>query len=166
MKIHDDHFYHGATLTQIAEHPQFTAINAFKSKAIISRSAFIINDNIGVFHKYATNPAGRYKEYVFTFKLEHLEELERLQKKAEKVFLALVCVKDREICCLPYESLLNLIAMRRNRAGFNEEQYAILATIPKRKAFRVYVNSPGKKNTMLAQIIIPRKDFPEKLFNN
>lgn len=30
MKIHDDHLYHGAALTQIAEDDQFTAINALK----------------------------------------------------------------------------------------------------------------------------------------
>ncbi len=30
MTIHDDHMYHGAALIQIAEHPQFTAINSLK----------------------------------------------------------------------------------------------------------------------------------------
>jgi hypothetical protein len=45
MKINDDHMYRGAALTQIAEHPRFTAINAFK----FSRSAFKANDGIGIY---------------------------------------------------------------------------------------------------------------------
>ena len=58
MKINDDHMYHGAALTQIAEHPQFTAINAFKHANRPSRSAFRINDDIGVYLKYASKPKG------------------------------------------------------------------------------------------------------------
>lgn len=41
MKIHDDHLYHGAALTQIAEHPLFIAINALKvgGKRFVSHTA-------------------------------------------------------------------------------------------------------------------------------
>ena len=67
MKINDDHMYHGAALTQIAEHEQFTAINAFEHGGKTSRSAFIVNHDIGVYLKYAGKPVGRYKEYQFTF---------------------------------------------------------------------------------------------------
>ena len=40
MKITNEHLHHGAVLNQIAEHRQFTAINALKVKGKVSRSAF------------------------------------------------------------------------------------------------------------------------------
>jgi hypothetical protein len=54
MKITDEHMIHGAALTQIAEHKQFTSINAFIHKGKTSRSAFKINDGIAVFLKFAS----------------------------------------------------------------------------------------------------------------
>jgi len=49
MRISDEHFYHGAALTQIAEHPKFTVINGFRINKKLSRSAFKVNDGIGIF---------------------------------------------------------------------------------------------------------------------
>lgn len=49
MKINDDHLYHGAALTQIVEHSQFAAINAFTVDGRISRSSFLVNNDIAVF---------------------------------------------------------------------------------------------------------------------
>jgi len=165
MKINDDHLYHGAALIQIAEHDQFTAINAFTYRGGKSRSAFRINDEIGVYLKYSSKPTPRFKEYPFAFRSENLEELKALRKKTSSVFIALVCVKDRHICCLPYNDLLELIARRQRGKGSPEDQYTILATLPARKEFRVYVNAPGVKKTMLGKVImIARKNFPDKLF--
>ena len=105
MKINDDHMYHGAALTQIAEHKQFTAINAFEHGSKKSRSAFIVNRVIGVYLKYAGGPVGKSKEYLFTFLAQQLSELDSLEKKTGKVCVALVCVKDRQICGLPLAQL-------------------------------------------------------------
>ncbi|NOT46536.1 MAG: hypothetical protein HOP17_02135 [Acidobacteria bacterium] len=165
MKIHDDHLYHGAALTQIAEHKQFTAINAFKLKVGASRSAFVINDEIGVYLKYATKPMPAYKEYPFTFRSEHLEELASISKKCKSVFAALVCVKDRQICCLSYEELLQLVEKRKRSRGSNEDQYTVLATLPENKSFRVYVSPAGAKKSILGSpIIISRRAFPDRIF--
>ena len=57
MKIDDDHMYHGAVLLQIAEHPRFTAINTIELSGQKSRSAYRINDRIGIFLKYASKPS-------------------------------------------------------------------------------------------------------------
>ena len=97
MKINDDHMFHGAALTQIAEHPEFTAINAFKMGKRVSRSAFRINDDIGVYVKYASKPKAPFDEYVFTFNSEHLEELDAIAKVVSDAYLALVCVEGRHI---------------------------------------------------------------------
>lgn len=165
MKINDDHMYHGAALTQIAEHEQFTAINVFEHDGRKSRSAFIVNHDIGVYLKYAGRPVGRYKEYQFTFLSDHLGELDRLDQKTNKVFVALVCVKDRQICVLSLAQLRELLKRREKSAGRKEGQYVIGATLPEGKAFRVYVNTPGKRGETLGKaVVVTRNKFPNALF--
>lgn len=164
MKINYEHLYHGAALNQIAEDPHFTAINAFKPNGQVSRAAFRINDDIGVFLKYCSDPVGTFDEYRFTFQAEQMEELEQLAEKCDKVFLALVCVKDGHVCCLPYSEFTKLVKRRRARKGEDEEQYQVLVTLPEGKAFRAYVNAPGVRKKMLGEIKIPRNAFPSSLF--
>lgn len=100
MEINDDHLCQGAALTQIAEHPQFTAINAIMADGRISRSSFLVNNDIAVFLKYAEKPTKTFNEYVFTFRSDHLKEIEHIEQKAGKAFVALVCVQARQICCI------------------------------------------------------------------
>lgn len=165
MKVHDDHLYHGAALIQIAEHPQFTAINSFKTGDGVSRSAFRINDDIGVYLKYASKPKKPFYEYQFTFQDSHLEELKEIANSTNRLYLALVCVEARHICALSFKKLLGLIDRRVERMGSSENQYALLVTMPANKAFRVYLNLPGKRKKMLGKpLLVPRNEFPGVLF--
>ncbi|MDH0865616.1 hypothetical protein [Mitsuaria sp. GD03876] len=165
MNIHDDHMYHGAALIQVAEHPQFTAINSLKINGTIVPVAYKINDETALYLKYATKPKLAHQEYVFTFTSEHLADLKTIQAKNSKTFIALVCIHDREICCLSYDELDALVTRRREAKGEEEEQYAVLVTAPKGKELRVYVNAPGKKNAMLGkEMKVPRKAFPSMVF--
>jgi hypothetical protein len=124
MKIHDDHMYHGAALIQIAEHPQFTAINSLKMNGANYANAYRINDDISVYLKYGNNPNKSFREYQFTFSQAHLAELSAIAQANHRTFLALVCVKAREICCLKYSQLLSMIDQRKAAAGKQESQYA------------------------------------------
>jgi len=165
MKIHDDHLYHGAALTQIAEHPQFTAINALKIAGKTIHVAYRIHDDISVYFKYATKPVPRFQEYIFTFTTDHIKELSQIAHATPKTFIALVCVKDREICCLPYSDLQKLIARREKALGASEDVHTILVTVPKGKSLRVYVNAPGKKKTILGEeLVVSRNAFPGGIF--
>ena len=165
MKIDDDHMYHGAALIQIAEDPQFTAINSFKLSTGVSRSAYRINDDIGVYLKYASKPTPAFREYGFTFQKQQLTELQELADATAHVFVALVCVQARQICCLRYADLVGMIAARKKAKGVPERQYVILATVEAGKRFRVYVNKPGAKGTMLEKaLVIKRNDFPSAVF--
>lgn len=165
MHIDDDHRHHGAALIQIAEHPLFTAINSFKLTSGVSRSACRINDTIGIYLKYASAPLGRHKEYGFTFHEEHLDELEQISQTV-KTYMALVCVEDRHICCLAYSDLTGLIERRVAARGAKETQYVVLVTAPKNKKFRVYINAPGVRNTMLGKPLkVGRSDFPKLIFS-
>ena len=165
MRINDDHMYHGAALTQIAEHRAFTAINAFKRNGDKSRSAFRINDNIGAFIKYASAPRGKHDEYLFTFQKAHLRELALLREQCRKVFVVLVCIEDKEICVLSDSELNRLITSRSNAFGRPEDQYQVLVTAPANKQFRVYVNSPRVKGQALGETMIKRSAFPGALFS-
>jgi len=81
------------------------------------------------------------------------------------VYLALICVEGREICCLQYAQLTTLVAARRNARGADESQYTVLVKMPFRREFRVYVNEPGRKNIMLGEVLVPRRAFPDRLFS-
>ena len=165
MKILEEHFNHGAALNQIAEHKSFTAINALKVKGKTYRSAFKINDRIAVYLKYCTNPKGRYREYQFTFSKSQLRELTDIGAVGDNLHLALVCVKDREICCIPYKDFTNMIEARQEDAGCKEDQYQLLVTLKKSQAFRIYMNQYGRKNAMLGkEQKVTRKSFPNELF--
>jgi len=166
MHIDDDHLYHGAALIQIAEDPRFTAINSLKIGSKTISVAYKINDEIAVYLKYASKPTPAHKEYTFVFKEGQLNELATIAKHNHQTFVALVCVADREICCISYKTLTALVAQRKIASGGkSEEQYVVLVTAQKGKSLRMYMNQPNKKNTIMGkQILVSRKDFPEALF--
>ena len=167
MKIRNDHMFHGATLLQIAEHPRFTAINSLTVLGKKSRSAYRINATIGVYLKYAAKkPSKNLGENSFTFTSAHLKELREISKQMQKAFLALVCVKDREIACLSLDHLWELVERRRQDSGRREAQYVVLVTARERKALRVYVNASGHKNLYLGQpLVVKRNAFPGNIFD-
>ena len=166
MRINKDHLYHGAALTQIAEHPRYTSINAFRYQRKNSRSAFKVNDTIGLYLKYATEPSpgGRYKEYLFNFRSQHFRELRQLKKGTANIFVGLICVRDKEICCLHYDELIELVKERQQELMGFEDQYAILVKLSQGSSFRVYLNQPGTKGKALNHFVIPRRNFPARLF--
>jgi len=165
VKIDNDHLYHGAALIQIAEHPQFTAINSLKVKGEVVRAAYKINDHIAVYLKYAAKTHGRFKEYVFTFHSDHLETIEALADANPETFIVLVCVKGRHICCIEASELSELIESRKEAAQTEEDTYTVLVTMPSGKSMRVYMNQPGQRKTMLGKpLIVSRSAFPNVLF--
>ena len=164
MKINDDHMYHGAALTQIAEHPVFKAINAFWSNGKKSSCAFRINDTTGIYIKYAGVPRGSASEYVFTFTQTHLAELTKLREHCTSDFAVFVCIGAKAICTLSYGQVMKLIKLRQKARGESEEQYQIIITAPANKQFRAYVNKPSRKGLMMGQTKVARNAFPEILF--
>ena len=164
MKIRDDHMYHGSALIQIAEHEMFTAINSLKIGKRVISMAYKINDQVAVYLKYASAPHGAHDEYVFTFRDEHLKDLQDIAKRHDKVFIVLVCVEDREICYVTFNDLQAMINARNAANGGAEEQYTVLVTAPKGKGLRIYMNAPGKKNTALGKKIVSRNGFPDVIF--
>jgi len=165
MKIHDDHLYHGAALIQIAEHSQFTAINSLNIHGETHRSAYKINDHIGVYLKYCVSPTKPYGEYTFTFNSRHLQSLLLARSQVKTLFLVLVCVEVRGICCVSYDELTTMIENRRKYKKNEESQYIVKVTVPEGKSMRVYMDFPGQKKTILEkEIVVARNRFPGLLF--
>ena len=106
-------------------------------------------------------PGGGWRDVFVT-----IEELASLEEKYEgKVCVVLVCIKAEEICVLQLADLNKRIGRRtKENGGQEEEQYTLLATVPKGKSFRVYMNSPGEKKKSLKQQIVPRNAFPGHIF--
>lgn len=120
--------YHGAALTQVAEHPQFTAINAFSYAGHSSRSGFLVNHDVGIYLKYATTKTRRFGEFKFNFTIDNMAEIDALAQKAEKVFLVFVCVPAKEICCIRRTELVSMIAQRELAKGTSEDTHTVLVT--------------------------------------
>lgn len=137
-------------------------INSFRDGGRTSRSSFVVNHDIGIYLKYASKPTRPYGEYGFVFHADHLVELAALNKKTEKTFIVLVCVYAKEICCITYSELQTFIAKRKYTRGQEEESYTVLATAPKGKSFRVYVNSPGVKKNYTRPGYYFAKSVPER----
>lgn len=166
MKLHDDHLYHGGALIQIAEHDKFTAINSLKIGKDKYTNAYRINDDTAVYFKYSSNPNASHREYTFSFKAEQIESLREISESCGRTYLALICVKDREICCISHAELTSLIESRKIAKGSDEDQYTILVTAPVGKGLRIYVNAPGVKGKMLGEpLIVPRSAFPNIVFS-
>ena len=169
MHINEDHMYHGAALTQIADRPEFKAINAFPG--LKARGAFRINDDIAIYIKHASAPTKTvHEEYLFGFSPNNLAEVEELKKRCGKVFIVLVCVKDKEICVLTSAQFSKLIENRlkdyRAAYGKEDKQPTILVTAQSGKKFRAYVNQAKKKGGLIGEIKIARNEFPGALFSN
>lgn len=166
MKINEEHLYHGAALIQIAEFSTFKAINPFiLPDGSNSRSTYVVNTDKAVYLKYASKPKKPFNEYVFTFSLSNLKELEELERHFKtRVFVAMVCLEAQEICAITLEELKQHIERRKAARGKNETSYQIIVTAPANSAFRVYVNEPGKKKSALGKQNVRRNHFPGVIF--
>jgi len=168
VKIEDQHLYHGAALTQIAENDEFTAINPLDLLGKRLSSAFRINDNIGVYLKYNAVKPKPNGEFPFTFSQDSLKELAGMAEHLhlKKVFVVLVCYKAREVCVVTLQRLKEMVATREKAAGKAEDQYVLLVTAPKNSQLRLYLNVPGKKGKLLknTETKVPRNSFPAVLF--
>lgn len=164
MKIRLEHKNIGAAVMQIAEHDQFTAINALKLNEKAISNTFLINSHVAVLCKYATEPS-RIGEYAFTFTEDQMDTLSLLLPKHESFYFGLVCVEGSEICCLSKSQFEQLLEYRKASAGKDESQYTILVTIKTGSSFRAYVNAAGKKGKYAVKsLTIARKAFPDVMF--
>ncbi len=167
MRIHDDHFYHGAALVQVVEHPKFEAIDVLTVNGSRCETGFLVNQRTALYMRYRKEKKPSFDEHVFKFSDESVSEIKRARREHERLFLGLVCVEGREICCLPYETFTSVLKKRRAAEGPDRSaSFDIIVALPARGRFQVYANAPRQRGTILSgtKHVIPRGDFPSALF--
>ncbi|MCK4660414.1 MAG: hypothetical protein KAV82_12900 [Phycisphaerae bacterium] len=134
--------------------------------------AYVVNNGIGVYLKYRCRPnrtensdGKQTSFYQFQFDREALAILKAMKQKYDHIFLGMVCVEAEEICCLPYDSFIELQSRRKKAKGAIEDQYTLTVALLSGGKFRVFVTPPGRRKVSLGDLVlVARKDFPEKLF--
>ena len=172
MHIDEDHLYYGAAVIQIAEHESFTAINDHREQGAPIECVYKVNHDKWVYLKYRTkrsrsytDEGSRYYEYQFIFNRDSLAQIERLHAQNTPVFLGLICVQDREICCLSHAELLDLVGRRRRSRGIDEDQHVIYVSLREGGAFRCFVARPNTKGRRIGKpLTVARKKFPGRIF--
>jgi hypothetical protein len=101
MKIQQKDLYHGAALTQIAEHPSFKALN----KADAKYGHYLVNDNRRLLVKPTTEEEPTWQ---FTFQTNDLDTLRADVAGGFETFVVLIC-GTKTICLLSAEDLPSLI---------------------------------------------------------
>lgn len=165
MKINDDHMFHGAALVQIAEFGQATSIKPFIYKRKVSRSAFVINGKTADYLKFRREASGS-GEYSFQFTMHNRGELRQLAVKYKRrLFIGLICVDAREICCIAYDDFQRMVNARRIAVGRDEKEITMGASLRPGGRFEVGVNEPGRRGRYEDGQNVPRSDFPRSLFD-
>lgn len=165
MKIDAIQKYHVQVLAQIVGHQKFDSIKVFKPFQGFLRRAYLVNQNTGLYIKYAKKPNNNLnQEYVFTFRRDNMRGLEEMTANAKCLYIALACVEDKDICGISYEQLLDLVE-RRKKIRKAEVQHGLFVTVNKEGSFQVYVYTPGTYGKILGDPMIAyHEDFPKMLF--
>lgn len=175
-RIQCEDLLHGAGLTQIAEHPTFTAINPFETGGRRLRKSFLVNNNIGVYLKYRCEPS-QAGTYYFPFDGVELANIGLLADHREQTFIVLICAtlpegqsitnNNGDICALPYQDFTDLIERLRQARPGHTGNFQICVSCGTRTRFHVSVNTPGRRQTPIGnEIIVPRNAFPAMLFED
>ena len=144
MKIQTKDFYHGAALTQIVEHPSFTALN----KADEKYGHYIVNHDIRLIVKYSSPGNGPWR---FTFNSDDLETIQNDIGDDVSFYACLVCGAET-ICLLDEEDLKFIIDTESNEAQW------VRVDSPVGKSMRVS-GSQGKLNHTVAHNVFPNRMF-------
>jgi hypothetical protein len=144
MKIQTKDFYHGAALTQIVEHPSFTALN----KAGDKYGHYIVNYDIRLIVKYSSPGNGPWQ---FTFNSDDLEIIQNDIDGDASFYACLICGEET-ICLLGEEDLQKLID-----TDTNDIQW-VRVDSPPRRSMRV-TGSQGKLGHTVAHNVFPNRLF-------
>lgn len=144
MKIQLQDLYHGAVLTQIAEHTSFKALNKVDSQY----GHYLINHDTRLFVKYLSKEISPWH---FRFSYNELQSIQSDLETSARVFLCLVCGGET-ICALNIQEFSNLIDVTLNESQF------VIVEVPPGGSMHV------KGSVGQLQKTLPHNSFPNKLF--
>lgn len=139
--------YFGIAFTKII---RLNKVNSLRPYASGDNSAYILNENIGIFIKYS---AKRLSPWTFTFLKDHQDKIQRIADQYSKVFLLLVCNDDGVVC-------LSFLELKKVLDDKYQESEWIRVSRKKRESYAVS-GSNGK-----LKFKVGPGDFPKKIFND
>ena len=146
MKIQAKDLFHGAALTQIVEHPSFTALNKVDEKY----GHYLVNANIRLLVKYSSPVNSPWQ---FTFNQSDLGSIhEDIIDDGVEFFACLVCGTET-VCLLGEEQLIAVIDLNAGDAQW------VRVEIPAAGASMRVKGSAGKLRGT-----VTHKAFPNALF--
>lgn len=145
--IKEFEFYHGIVFARILHGTnKEVKIRPYPSS---DNASYVLNDKIGIYIKYSSK---RLTPWRFTFKKEHQDEIELMQKDLKEVFLLLVC-NDDGVVCLSSSELKKIL----------DDQHDPIEWITAKRHKREMYSVKGS-NGKLGFKIGPN-DFPQKIFD-
>jgi hypothetical protein len=144
MKIQEQHLYHGAALTQIAEHKSFKALNRASAKY----GHYLINTDRHVFIKYRKNSTTPWQHILSA---DEMNSLIAACKMNEHVLLCLVC-GNVTICALDKTEIFTVLDLT------STAQQWVKIEIPKGGSCHV----SGSNGALVK--VVPHNSFPDKAF--
>ncbi|WP_077618364.1 hypothetical protein [Bacillus sinesaloumensis] len=144
MKIQMQDLYHGAVLTQITEHPSFTALN--KPDSLYGH--YQVNHDTRIFVKYLSKETSPWS---FKISVSEMQSIQSDMDVTKNVFLCLVC-GQQTICALNIQEFSNLIDLTSS-----ENQY-INVEVPTGGSMHVIGTAGSLERTLR------HNSFPDKLF--
>ncbi len=144
MKIQEQDLYHGAALTQIAEHKSFKALNRGSTKY----GHYLVNTDRHFFIKYRKPTRSPWQH---TLSADEMKALIAACKKQEHVWLCLVC-GNVTICALNKAEISTVLDLT------SAAQQWVKVEVPQGGSCHV-----SGSNGALSKVV-PHNSFPEKLF--
>ena len=175
MKIDKYQHFYGAALIQIVEDSRSPVVQAMKLKGRRVVDAFQVNEDACICFKYASGPGRKssWGDYSFNLSRQLLADLGRVESAGKRVWLGLICVAGKEICCLPYSQLLSIIEERRPYMQVHypercdEDNYIIGVDMQPGRYLRVGISAPWKvKKAAITEYKIPRNAFPSAILRD
>jgi hypothetical protein len=153
----------GVAFYQIAIHSKFTSIN--KLDLYESRSAFLINNDIGKYLKHAKETTTVRNECRFGFSWDERYNIDKLADEYPKTFVVLICAEDRGICCLDYK--FDLLPLLEEKDDSTDETSTLYVKPESGKGFFINMFQKGSSTKLILPQPgkeIPRNAFPNILF--
>jgi hypothetical protein len=144
MLVDKQDLYHGAVLTQITEHPSFTALN----KPDTLYGHYVVNHETRLFVKYLTKESSAWH---FRFSVDEMQSIQSDMEVTGRVFLCLVC-GQKTICALNIQEFSNVIDLT------SSEIQTITVEVPPGGSMHVKGTAGELEKT------VKHNSFPDKLF--
>lgn len=155
MSINELELFHGAMLAKLFRSDKPVSLRMVEMDFEQSRRAYLVNDTVYIYTKHSKKPHKGTRQptytWIFTFSVNHVNDLQRLKNNGKDVYLALVCGQPEvnskdpiEICFLGWDQIQ--MCLDENN---HEIQQNISVKFKRGLSFRVWGTNKSIKDPIL-----------------